>query len=159
MPPARRGSSPTVVLAALAALAVVACGRDAAPRKAPLPPDEATEVLAQRIWLDKEPAGWSDPFHVLVFDPSGTGVYQERTVWKGTFELFLYEAEAGRLDLRLPATRKVVKTGFTIEPERRGEADVKLTLERVPAGPRVYRGYRVPGGDVETWLKARFAGE
>jgi hypothetical protein len=143
------------VVVAITALAA-ACSRDAGTRRAPLPPDEATELLHQRIWLDQEPRKESDSFHVLVFDGEQSGVLQNRTIWKGSFEIFLYEAQRGRIDLRLPASRKRLHTGFTIEPAKRGQADVKLTLQKSPSGPTVYYGYRFDGGDADAWLPKTF---
>lgn len=149
----------TAIAAAVVAAAVLsqgACSRDASSRGA-LPPDEATALLDKRVWLDKEPRSPRDTFHVLVFDRrSSTGVFQHGTVWKGQYEVFLYEAQAGRIDMKLPGSHKRVQTGFTVERARRGEADVKLTLERTPQGPTVYYGYDFGGHDVGAWLATRF---
>lgn len=138
-------------------LSAVACTQQK-PKPEPLPPDQAAEMLAKRIWLDKEPRGWSDPFHILMFDGDATGVYQDRTVWKGAFEVFIYEADGARLDLRLPGSRKTMKTGFKVEKATRGEADVKLTLDKTFEGPTTYYGYRFDGGgvDPDAWVEARF---
>lgn len=143
----------TVLAVAVATAALAACSRDAGTRHAPLPPDEATELLHQRIWLDQEPRKESDSFHVLVFDGGQhMGVFQNRTIWKGNFEGFLYEAQSGRLDLRLPASHKRLQTGFSIEKAKRGRADVKLTLQKSPNGPTVYYGYRFDG-DADAFAK------
>lgn len=152
----------TAIAAAVVAVAVLsqgACSRDASHRGA-LPPDEATALLDKRIWLDKEPRGPRDEFHVMVFDRrSSSGIFQHRTIWKGQFELFIYEAQRGRIDMKLPGSHKRVQTGFTVERARRGDADVKLTLERTPQGPTVYYGYNFEGHDADTWLAARFGAE
>ena len=140
---------------ALAAAPLAACSHDVAapPRVAD---GDATALLQQRIWLDHEPKGWGDRFHLLAFDPEHTGVHQERTVWKGAFELFRYEVDRGQLVLRLPGSKKVVKTAFKLERTRRGDADVRLTLDRPAEGPTVYWGYRFDGGDADAWVDARF---
>lgn len=149
----------TAIAAAVVAVAVLsqgACSRDASHRGA-LPPDEATALLDKRIWLDKEPRGPRDVFHLLIFDRDhAMGVYQDRTIWKGTFEAFKYEAQKGHLDMVLPGSGKRVKTGFTVERARRGDADVKLTLERAPHGPTVYYGYDLGGHDADAWVSAHF---
>jgi hypothetical protein len=145
-----------VPTALLVALTLAACARDQA-RQAPLPPDEATSLLAQRVWLDREPRGPNDRFHILFFDGEQAGVFQDRTVWKGSFEVFLYEAQRGRLDVKLPASRKRLNTGFTVEHVRKGNADVKLTLEKSPAGPTVFYGYRLEGhADADAWVADHF---
>jgi hypothetical protein len=151
----------TAIAAAVVAAAVLsqgACSRDhRATPKGALPPDEATALLDKRVWLDKEPRGPRDVFHLMIFDRShAMGVYQDRTIWKGTFEAFKYEAQKGRLDLVMPGSGKRVKTGFTVERARRGEADVKLTLEKAPMGPTVYYGYDFGGGDAEQWVAEHF---
>jgi hypothetical protein len=149
----------TALAAAVAAISLsIACAR-ATPEQAPSPPDEAADLLHERVWLDKEPRGWGDQFHLMVFDGDHSGVYQDRTVWKGNFEVFIYEADGNTLDLRLPGSRKTMKTGFRIEKSKRGEADVKLTLDKMPAGPTTYYGYRFDGGGAATpdaWVKATF---
>ncbi len=154
---ATRTALAAAVVTTAVTLALAACSRDAAPRQAPLPPDEATTLLAQRIWLDQEPRGPSDKFNVLVFDGQRSGVVQERTIWKGSFEVFVYEADRGRLNIKLPGSRKQLKTGFSIERAKRGDADVKLTLDKAPAGPTVYYGYRFDGHDADAWVAEHFA--
>lgn len=153
---ATRTAIATAVVAA-AVLSQAACSRDHAATRGGLPPDEATALLAKRVWLDKEPRGPRDVFHLLIFDREhAMGVYQDRTIWKGTFEAFKYEAQKGQLDMVLPGSGKRVKTAFTVERARRGDADVKLTLERAPAGPTVYYGYDFGGHDAEAWVAERF---
>lgn len=151
----------TAIAAAVVAAAVLsqgACSRDAAPRGG-LPPDEATALLDKRVWLDKEPRSPRDEFHVLVFDRrSSSGIFQHRTIWKGDFELFMYEAQKGRIDMKLPGSHKRVQTGFTVERVRKGDADTKLTLERTAHGPTVYYGYNFDGHDADAWLARQFAG-
>ncbi|HUQ05589.1 MAG TPA: hypothetical protein VM261_23965 [Kofleriaceae bacterium] len=152
----------TAIAAAVVSVLVLsqgACSRDASKRDA-VPPDEATALLDQRIWLDKEPRSQTDQFHVLVFNRrQGSGVMQRGTIWKGHYEIFLYEAQKGRIDMKLPGSQKRVQTGFGIEREKHGRADTKLTLERTPQGPTVYYGFRFDGhdaGDIDAWLAAQF---
>lgn len=147
----RTAIAATIVAVSLSA---AACKQDG-PKPAPLPPDEAVELLDQRIWLDSEPRGWTDKFHLLVFDGANTGVYQDRTIWKGAFEIFIYEADGAKLDLRLPGSRKTMKTGFKVEKAKRGEADLKLTLDKTFAGPTTYYGYKFDGGG-DAFVEARF---
>ncbi len=152
-------SRTVIAAAAIAAAAVLsqgACTREAGNLGA-LPPDEAAALLDKRIWLDREPRSPRDEFHVLAFNRrSSTGVFQHGTVWKGQYEIFLYEAQKGRIDMKLPGSHKRVQTGFTVERVRRGDADVKLTLDRAPVGPTVYYGYNFEGHDADAWLAARF---
>jgi hypothetical protein len=151
----------TAIAAAVLSVLVLsqgACSRDASSRgQGALPPDEATALLDKRVWLDHEPRTEGEQFHLLIFDRQhAMGVFQHRTVWKGNFEAFRYEAQKGRIDMKLPGSRSRVQTGFTVERVKRGQADVKLTLERSPRGPQVYYGYDFGGHDAESWLAARF---
>jgi hypothetical protein len=154
----RTALTAAVLCLAAAALSLGACSRDAGPRRHDgLPPDEATALLDKRVWLDKEPRGPNDTFDILVFDRrSSSGIFQHRTIWKGEFELFRYEAQKGRIDMKLPGSHRRVQTGFTVERQKRGDADVKLTLERSPRGPTVYYGYRFDGHDVDAWVATTF---
>src|SRR5688572_26578997 len=119
----------TAIAAAIVAVSLTAaCGKAAPRHKDPLPPGEAAELLHQRIWLDKEPRGQNEVFHLFVFDEGQMGIYQDRTIWKGKFEMFIYEAEGKTIEMRLPGSRKIIKSGFSVEKSRHGKADVKLTL-------------------------------
>jgi hypothetical protein len=144
-----------IALAIVAVSLTAACSKDAATRRDPLPPDEAAELLHQRIWLDKEPRGQNEVFHLFVFDHGQMGIYQDRTIWKGKFEMFIYEAEGKSIEMRLPGSRKIIKTGFSIEKAKRGEADVKLTLDKPFEGPKEYYGYRFDGG-ADAFVDAKF---
>lgn len=152
----RTAIATAVVVAAV--LSQAACSRDHARPHGGLPPDEAAALLSRRVWLDKEPRGPRDIFHIVIFDRDhAMGVFQDRTIWKGTFEAFKYEAQRGQLDVVLPGSNKRVKTTFTVERARRGDADVKLTLGGAVFGPTVYYGYDFGGGDADSWVAAHFA--
>lgn len=149
-----RTSITAAAVAVSLAAAAAACGQST-PQRDPLPPGEAAELLHERVWLDKEPRGWSDKFHLMIFDGDHSGVYQDRTIWKGSFEVFIYEADGNTLDLRLPGSKKTVKTTFTIEKQKRGEADVKLTIDKPFEGPATYYGYKFDGG-AASFVETRF---
>jgi hypothetical protein len=146
----------TTIAAAIVAVSLTAaCSQKATPQREPLPPDQAAELLHQRIWLDKEPRGQNDVFHLFVFDEGQLGIYQDRTIWKGKFEMFIYEAEGKTIEMRLPGSRKIVKTSFTVEKSKRGEADVKLTLDKPFEGPKEYYGYRFDG-EADAFVQQHF---
>src|SRR4051812_31444438 len=55
--------------------------------------DEAQKLLIDRNWIDRMPETERDKLYVYRFVPNmGGGVYQDRTIFKGTFELFKFEA-------------------------------------------------------------------
>lgn len=146
----------TIAAAIVAASLAAACSPDAQrDQPKPLPPDQAAELLDKRVWLDKEPRGWSDKFNLLIFSEDVHGVHQQGTIWKGGYEIFIYEADGNKLDVRMPGSSKVVKTTFRVEQARRGEADVKLTIEKPFAGPATYYGYRFDGR-AEDFVESRF---
>lgn len=150
------GPMRTILLAvALAALSSACSGDHASTR---VTDGDARQLLYKRVWLDEEPRTESQRFHVLVFDKRKSGIYQDRTIWKGAFELFRYKADGSGLSLELPGSDREVKTGYKIERVKHGQADVRLTIDKPADGPSVYYGYRFDGAavDADAWVTARF---
>ncbi|MEO7735939.1 MAG: hypothetical protein ABIY55_33595, partial [Kofleriaceae bacterium] len=73
----------------------------------------------------------------------GGGVFQDRTLFKGTFELFMFKVDGDHIVFDLPETRQKVTSQFTIETVA-GPApfDLKLTIWSDPRGPHTYYGIR-----------------
>jgi hypothetical protein len=146
--------------AALAALAVTACSSKSDTQ---LSASDARDVLIDRNWIDRMPETTTDRLHVYRFVPKmGGGVYQDRTIFKGTFELFLFKVERGQIVFQLPETREKVVSPFKIERVDGPEPfDLKLTIASDPRGPRVYYGIRAEtdrdGQQLESQLAARAA--
>ncbi len=147
-------------LLALAALATATtgCGRDDAPRNRAVTGQDAARLLIDRNWLDSWPTDKNDHLQVYRFVPSmGGGVFQDRTVFKGTFELFQFTADPGTLDFQFPHTDEHAKVGYRIERVT-GPApfDLKLTIEADPRGPGVYYGMTSDRGqDVQALVSAQ----
>ena len=75
-----------VLLATLAACSPAAKSRD-------VDDSEARKLLLDRNWIERMPDTERDRFHVYRFVPAmGGGVFQDRTIFKGTFELFRFGA-------------------------------------------------------------------
>jgi len=132
-----------LVVSALAALGVAAaCSSKSSPQ---LSANDARDVLIDRNWIDRMPETTTDRLHVYRFVPSmGGGVFQDRTLFKGTFELFTFKVERGdHIVFDLPETGEKVTSQFTIEKVS-GPApfDLKLTIHSDPRGPREYFGMR-----------------
>ncbi len=144
-----------LVLAAAPLFFDAGCSR---PRTEYLPPEQAQKLLLDRNWIDRLPQKIDDKIHVFRFVPSmGGGVYQDRTIFFGTFELFQFRQDGRTIDFALLHTgdRKTAK--FTIEPiqpKKRGDVDLKLTIEQSPRGPSVYYGWRNEGKDLDAHLAA-----
>ena len=79
-------------LLAITVLAAAACGRTHHA-------DNGNgKLLIDRNWIDRMPQTERDKLHVYRFVPSmGGGVFQDRTLYKGTFELFHFEASGDEL--------------------------------------------------------------
>jgi hypothetical protein len=131
----------TLLVVALAGLAATACSKSSEQLSA----SDARDVLINRNWLDRMPENTTDRLHVYRFVPSmGGGVYQDRTLFKGTFELFMFKVERGdHIVFDLPETHERVTSQFAIERVSGPEPfDLKLTIASDPRGPHVYYGMR-----------------
>jgi hypothetical protein len=140
-----------ILLSALALVAAsAACGRDSR-SAASLPPDEAAEVLINRNWLDRWPSGEKDRLHVYRFTPSmGGGVYQDRTLFAGKFELFTYQVEGHGITIQWPNSKEEDRMVFRIDRVSGPEPfDLKLELTSPSRGPRTYYGRSAETGGAE----------
>jgi len=127
----------------LAAVALAACSSR---HKASTSIDdgEARRLLLDRNWIDRMPTTERDRLHVYRFVPSmGGGVFQDRTLYKGTFELFRFSTTGDEIHFDLPETHQDVVSKFRIDSVDGPEPfDLKLTIEADPRGPQVYYGMR-----------------
>lgn len=138
------------------------------PAPCALPPEQARQLLVNRNWLSKMPEGRKDRFQVFRFIPefNHSGVYQDRTLYAGGFELFGFEATGEELRFNLLHTGDRRATRYHVDELRRGEGagpfDLRLQLDRSPRGPATYYGWRSEGqGDqegLERELDARLQG-
>ena len=132
-----------IVLSSLLLLAVASCDDGE-----PLAADEAAAQLVDRNWIDTWPENADDHLHVYRFTPSmGGGVYQDRTVFEGRFELFTFEATGDTLRYRFPGKDEVHTTAYRIDRvEGPAPFTHRLTLEDSPRGPAVYYGWNEASG-------------
>jgi hypothetical protein len=140
-----------------AALLASACSRTASTTHA-LPPDQAKALLIKRNWLDRLPQKVDDKLQVYRFVPSmGGGVFQDRTIFFGTFELFTFEADGERIRFNLLHTGDKRVSAYTIEelaPPGPEGVDLQLTITDDPRGSRRYFGWRNEGRDLDAHLAA-----
>lgn len=129
---------PFVLLAA----SLAACSAKPTTRK--VDDSEARRLLLDRNWLDRMPQTERDRLHVYRFVPSmGGGVFQDRTLYKGTFELFRFQAKGDEIHFDLPETHQEVTSRFRIETvDGPAPFDLKLTIDADPRGSQVYYGMR-----------------
>lgn len=106
--------------------------------------EEARKLLLDRNWIDRMPQTERDKLHVYRFVPSmGGGVFQDRTIFKGTFELFMFETTNDEIRFVLPETRQKVTSRYRIEEvDGPKPFDLKLTIDADPRGPQTYYGVR-----------------
>ena len=123
--------------------------------------NDAKNLLIDRNWLDVYPTSSKDKLHVYRFVPSmGGGVFQDRTLFKGVFELFSFKATGDEIHFTLHETENEVTSTYTIEKVDGPEPfDLKLTIPGDPRGPKVYFGIKsetdVDGHLLEQRLAAR----
>lgn len=154
-----RGMRTIGVLVALA-LAAGCSPAERGPAATHLPPDEAARVLLDRNWIDRLPERASDRLHVYRFVPSmGGGVYQDRTVWKGSFELFTFEVRGDELRVATPEDGAARRTRFRVDRIAAGPegTDLRLVLEDPPRGPTTYYGWSGETDRLGAALDARLA--
>lgn len=135
----------TALLLLACGLGSSACDRSRGASSPPVDEAEARRLLVERNWLDVMPRDKDDRLHVYRFVPKmGGGVYQDRTVFAGSFELFTFETQARQIRFRFPHNGQTKVAAFRIERLGRGEQDdfdLRLTLTGSPRGPAVYYGW------------------
>lgn len=138
--PSMKPKLPLFLLATILTTTVVGC-KDGART---LAPDEARQLLIDRNWIDSMPVDHEDRLHVFRFTPKmGGGVYQDRTLFAGSFELFLFEHDGKTIRFHLPQKKQRVNVAYRIDAvSDRAPFDIRLTLDPSPRGPRVYYGFR-----------------
>jgi hypothetical protein len=125
---------------ALALCALAGCAGDSGTEA--VPAEQAAKLLENRNWLDHMPRTESEQLYVYRFTPKmGGGVFQDRTLFKGVFELFVYEVKGDELRIRWPHTKSRDAVKFRIEKVKGPRPfDLRLVLEGTSRGPSVYYG-------------------
>jgi hypothetical protein len=132
------------------AVAVAACS----PKSKSISQDEAKQLLLDRNWIDRMPQTERDKLHVYRFVPKmGGGVFQDRTLYKGTFELFTFSVDGDHILFNMPETDEHVNSQFHIETvDGPKPFDLKLTIWSDPRGPTIYYGMRSETPEVKHLL-------
>ena len=156
-------------LLALCAMAILASGCTGSAgcsgaHEGPLSDLSAGQLLPNRNWITRWPVSKDDRLHVYRFTPDMKhGVYQDRTLFLGFFELFELvqrsggaersggqagrptghpiELDQGTIHFHLPDMDERVTSRYLIERVDGPEPfDLRLTIEPSPRGPNVYYG-------------------
>lgn len=127
---------------ALLMIAAVGCSSSDGSKK--LSASDAAALLENRNWMDLWPESDREQLHVYRFTPAmGGGVFQDRTLFAGHFELFTYRVGDGELHIEWPHTKQRETLPFAIESVDGPEPfDLRLTLPDNLRGPSVYYGRR-----------------
>lgn len=135
-------------------IALAGCRGDQGSKAEALSAEDARQALINRNWLDRWPASKDDRLHVYRFTPDmGGGVYQDRTLFRGTFELFRFRTKDERLVILFPDDGTTVDTRYRIERIDGPEPfDMRLTLGDSPRGPKVFYGISSESGSVDELL-------
>ncbi|HEY0195634.1 MAG TPA: hypothetical protein VGC42_31185 [Kofleriaceae bacterium] len=147
----------TLALSLTAALAVAGCSSKPASHQ--LSASDARDTLINRNWMDRMPQTHSERLHVYRFVPTmGGGVYQDRTLFKGTFELFLFKVDGDQIVFQLPETHERVASQYSIDRvDGPAPFDLKLTIFNDPRGPHEYYGTRTETDRDGSALEAKLA--
>ena len=137
----------SVVPVSLLCLAAVgAAGCRSKPTATAVPAEEARRLLLDRNWLDRLPQTPHDRLHVFRFVPAmGGGVYQDRTLFAGSFELFTFDHDGETVHFHLHHTGEERTAGYTIERLPLGGDDtleLHLHIKDTPRGPADYYSIR-----------------
>ena len=114
-------------------------------------PPEARQLQLDRNWLDRLPNTPQDRLRVFRFVPKmGGGVFQDRTLYAGQFELFHFDQDGRRIHFKLPHTDEDVTAPFAIYrlhlPEEDAPFELHLHIDDSPRGPSDYYSLRGDGG-------------
>ena len=132
-----------IVVACATLLLAASCASETAKHPSDILPEaEAAELLINRNWMDLWPESETEKLNVFRFVPSmGGGVFQDRTLFKGSFELFTFQVQEGAIRFDLHHTKQKVSSSFRIERvDGPKPFDLKLTIESSPRGPDIYFG-------------------
>lgn len=137
----------------LASALVCSCSGKRADTDKSLSADDAASMLINRNWIDRWPSHKDERLHVYRFVPDmGGGVYQDRTLFLGSFELFVFDVGRETITFFMPDSHTKLTSRFRIERVSGPEPfDLRLTLAESPRGPRTYYGMSSETGS--TWAE------
>src|SRR5262249_18488916 len=116
----------------------------------------AQKLLFDRNWIDRLPEKVDDQLHVYRFlSPASKttgGVFQDRTLFAGRFELFTFEADGQRIRFNLLHTGEKRTCAYVIEALAPAGADLRRPTPADRRGPSRYYGWRAETGDLDGQL-------
>lgn len=113
-------------------------------------PTVAKITALDRIWIDHLPKTESDTINIFAaITEEPMGVFQATSMWKGNFELFVYEAHGDTIRATYPQdrSREELKVSATECSEVR-DMDYCLEIKGASRGPKKY--YSRKGWEIDT---------
>jgi len=116
-------------------------------------PEAASKLIANRIWLDHIPRNDKDTVQVFIaLSEHSAGVFNASSQWRGSYEVFRYEAQGGELRVVYPQTGK--RETIHARATRCKEKDMDYCLELEGASRGVKRYYSCDGWEIDGGLAA-----
>ena len=96
-------------------------------------------LFADRIWIDHIPRNERDTINVFAaISEHSVGVFQATSQWRGSFEAFRYEANAGDLRIVYPQTGDREKARVKARRCDDGQMDFCLEIDGATRGVKKY---------------------
>jgi hypothetical protein len=130
-----------VIVGSLATVAIWSWKRTAEPA------DAASRLLTDRIWLDRLPRSERDAINVFgALSKESVGIFQAASQWRGSYEVFRFEASGGELRLVYPQSgaRETVQA----RARRCSEQKMDFCLELEGASRGVKKYYSKEGWEI-----------
>ena len=111
------------------------------------PVDTANRLLANRIWIDHVPRNDKDMINVFAMvSEHSAGVFQATSQWRGSYEVFRYEANGPELRLVFPQTNDREKVNAKARRCTEQRMDFCLEIEGASRGVKKY--YSLEGWEI-----------
>jgi hypothetical protein len=138
----------------LALAAVAAAGYGAWHFRGQTEPTKDNELVRDRFWVDHLPRNEREPIQTFVIlKEQGAGLFNNASMWRGSYELFRYEMQGSQIRMEFPQTgdRETARAQATRCNER--GMDFCLKLEGSSRGAKQY--YSKKGWEVRSLDDAR----
>ncbi len=109
---------------------------------------DSQQLFADRVWIDHVPRSDKDTIQAFVaISEHSVGAFQATSAWRGGFEAFRYEANAGELRVLYPQTGD--REAIRVKARRCDDQGMEYCLELDGASRGVKRYYSRKGWEIE----------
>ena len=120
-----------------------------------------TQILKDRLWIDHLPRNERDTVNIFaLLDEPSVGLFEMRSVWRGAFEAFRFEASGTEVRIVFPHTGDKLKLTAKAKRCKEREMDFCLDVEGADRGAKRYysrEGWEIGSVDDERRLAAKLA--